>query len=505
MFELGTTDHWWEIAKRYPVLSNHPNILKPLGYAHIVNLIETFKPKRILEVGHGSGTFLFQMFKNNPDIEIWGLDDEVKDSSVSIEDLKKIKEWNPHVKFVSGLLGTNVKELPDDYFDLVYSVSVIEHIPHEHLDSVFAETLRILKPGGMVSHTYDIYYEQDTKAVYNAYEKSGLKWLRPKDTMNVFWEDWLDKMDFEALKSLCEKIIFENPVFVAEHYMWQQERNNRQAPINCLTVLTAATKPSDDANLNFEQNSYKEKKKSDEILLPENFNYFTHSQKDHFDIFEDLGYTEELIKNDLDQENCDIKTYQDLMIYSFLKKNIPPGSKILEIGGNGYSRILSMIKKDYEVWNIDKIEEKDISGKDFSGIKFVNDSIGNLSKVLPDNYFDFVYSVSGFKYDDVNDKARYELILKDINRVLKQGGYSLHCAIALIKGSAIFLPQVVKYFFENEKTLNQFIPQLKIIINPELYYMSEKYYAENWQPYTNKSYRKFGKPISYNILWGKTS
>lgn len=504
MFELAITDHWWELAKRYPVLSNHPNILKPLGYAHILNLIETYKPKTVLEVGHGSGTYLFQLFKENKNIELWGLDSEVKDSSVSVEDLKNVREWNPHVKFVDGLLGTNVKELPDNYFDLVYSVSVIEHIPHEYLPSVFEETFRILKPGGIVSHSYDVYYNQDTSAVFNAYSKSGLKWLKPRNTMNVFWEPWLDKMDFDSLVDLCEKIVMENPIFVAEQYMWQQERNSRLAPMNYLTVLTAAMKPcaesknikdnSEDVLLKFRENNIAD------ILLPENFNLFTYSKNYHFDLFKELGYDKELFKNGIDSLYCDIKSYQDLLVYSFIKNNIPVESKILEIGGNGFNRVLDKLKNDYEVWNIDKPDEIGISKIDTSKIKFVNDSIGNNNTELKENYFDLVFSTSFFKYDDFNDTIKYDKILKDLDRIQKSGGYSLHCVIAMLKDPIIMLPQLIKFLFENDRTTNEFILPLKISIDPELYSMSEKYYEDNWQSFTGKTFNKFGKPISYNVI-----
>lgn len=40
MFELGTTKHWWDAAKKYPMLSKHENTLKPLGYAQALNFIE---------------------------------------------------------------------------------------------------------------------------------------------------------------------------------------------------------------------------------------------------------------------------------------------------------------------------------------------------------------------------------------------------------------------------------------------------------------------------------
>ena len=60
-----------------------------------------------------------------------------------------------------GLLGTIIKEIsddrtdfPDDYFDVVVSNQVIEHV--ENLDAVLTEMHRVLKPGGASLHLFPI-------------------------------------------------------------------------------------------------------------------------------------------------------------------------------------------------------------------------------------------------------------------------------------------------------------------------------------------------------------
>jgi ubiquinone/menaquinone biosynthesis C-methylase UbiE len=200
-----------------------------------------------------------------------------------------------------------------------------------------------------------------------------------------------------------------------------------------------------------------------------------------------------------------LKVYQDLFVYSFIKQNIKPGSKILDIGG-GNSRILKHFKNDYECWNIDKLEGIGNGPTDIetTGFRLVYDYMGNFSKELPDSYFDLVFSISTLEHVPLDDMTAYENILKDINRVLKPGGYSLHCIDVVWLDSFVWTNQIMPYFFENEKMINEFIPLAKLKEDPELFVMSEEYYSRSWQFTTGKTYSEFGKPLSYNFLWRKS-
>ncbi|MBV6478183.1 MAG: hypothetical protein HGGPFJEG_00931 [Ignavibacteria bacterium] len=493
MFELGKTDHWWEIAKRHPSLSNHPNTLKPLGYAHIVNLIESFKPKRVLEVGHGAMSFIFKLFADK--IEMWGLDDVIEDSSVYEEDLNNVRKWNPQVTFVRDLLGRFSTELPENYFDLVYSVSVIEHIPHEILPEVFKDTYRILKPGGIVSHSYDVYYKQSTKEVFNAYENAGFKWLKPKNTMNVFWEDWLDVKNKENLTDdLFEKIVFENPIEVAEKYMWQQDRKYRNSPINFVTVLNAAVKPEKSV-----EEPASAEKTTDEIKISEcNVGDFTYSKRSFMESLIEKNIDEMLYGKKINMDDCDIKIYQNLLIYLYVRDNLKPDSKILEIGNNP-SQVLQFFKKEHQCYLM-KLGENDVAAVT-EGIETIDNYLDNAE--VNRNEFDFVFSVSGFGQEISADFEGYKRKLDNINYLLKPGGYSMFTFVLLYQDPLIWKPEILEYFFSNQHTLNEYIPMMKVLVDEDLYTMSEKYYKKNWEKYTSKSYYKFGKPLSYNIFWKK--
>ncbi|MBL8005896.1 MAG: methyltransferase domain-containing protein [Ignavibacteria bacterium] len=245
---------------------------------------------------------------------------------------------------------------------------------------------------------------------------------------------------------------------------------------------------------------------SPKFISPEKFNEFTFSKKRHFDVFLENNFDVELFGYRVDPLNCDLKIYQDLLVYSYIKLNVPKGSKILDVGG-GDSRILKIFKDDYECWNIDKLEgvgngPTDI---DITGYKLVYDYMGNFNPELPDNYFDLVFSISTLEHVPLDDFETYENIRKDINRVLKPGGYSLHCIDVVWLEPIVWTNAIMPYFFEKEKMFNSFLDLLDVRKDPELFIMSELYYSKNWQFTTGKTYDEFGKPFSYNFLWQKSA
>ena len=216
------------------------------------------------------------------------------------------------------------------------------------------------------------------------------------------------------------------------------------------------------------------------------------------------AFDEELFGKPMDPEECDLKVYQDLLMFCFIKFNIPHGSKILDIGG-GDSRILRYFKNVHECWNIDKLEGVGNGPTDIdtSGFRLVHDYMGNFNDELPENYFDLVFSISTLEHVPLDDEKTYENILKDINRVLKPGGYSVHCIDVVLKEDYVWTNEIMPYFFRNVEMINQFIPLLEILKDPDLFVMSKKYYERTWQITTGKSYEEFGRPGSYNFLWRK--
>ncbi len=119
-----------------------------------------------------------------------------------------------------------------------------------------------------------------------------------------------------------------------------------------------------------------------------------------------------------------LKDIQDAFVLYELRA--AKGKKILELGG-GNSRILPVFKKaGNECWNIDKFEGAGagpVKAQEQAGVKIIRSFMGDFSKEIPDNSFDYVVSVSAVEHIP-ND--RFADAMKDCVRVLKPGGTMFH-------------------------------------------------------------------------------
>lgn len=93
------------------------------------------------------------------------------------------------VECVNSYLGAFSPLLKDAEFDLVYSISVIEHVADADLTAFFQDMFRILKPGGQAWHAIDVYLRdendhtvaQRTAAVFKAALDAGFKPIQEED------------------------------------------------------------------------------------------------------------------------------------------------------------------------------------------------------------------------------------------------------------------------------------------------------------------------------------
>jgi len=233
-----------------------------------------------------------------------------------------------------------------------------------------------------------------------------------------------------------------------------------------------------------------------------NFHHFTYARRSHWPLFE--GRDAELFGARMDPDIQQLKIYQDLLVFTFIKDHVPPGSRILDVGG-GLSRILKYFARTHDCWNIDKLEGIGNGPKDIGSVPYhlIRDYMGNFNPWLPDNHFDFVFSLSALEHVPEDNPALFDRIIDDINRVLKPGGYSLHLFDVIFKRNGFWTNKFIYHIFDRVKTVNRFIPPDEIRDDPDLYCMSESAYNKTWFKTIQKAYLDHGRPSNITILWKK--
>lgn len=108
-----------------------------------INAIGAKQGDNILEIGCAGGTFCHKIKKYIENVNITGID---FDSG----HIKFAKEKSKELGLSCNFVNADATDLPfeDNTFDLCYSHTVCEHIPHEPF---FAEQYRVLKSGGKMS------------------------------------------------------------------------------------------------------------------------------------------------------------------------------------------------------------------------------------------------------------------------------------------------------------------------------------------------------------------
>ncbi len=125
------------------------NNLKDIQDHYVLNRLQSERGARILEVGGADCRVMRTFAEGN---ECWNA--EKFDGRGAGP--KKVIE-TPGVRNVLAYLGDFSSDLPADYFDIVFSVSVVEHIETDLLESFFRDIARVLKPGGRTFHAIDAY------------------------------------------------------------------------------------------------------------------------------------------------------------------------------------------------------------------------------------------------------------------------------------------------------------------------------------------------------------
>jgi SAM-dependent methyltransferase len=114
--------------------------LQRVRFRLVLDLLESQRPARLLEIGYGSGVFMPELARRCG--ELYGIDPHGRNREVAAV-------LEAHL--VTAELHTGSAErLPfaDGHFDAVVSVSALEYVPD--IDSACREIRRVLKPDGVL-------------------------------------------------------------------------------------------------------------------------------------------------------------------------------------------------------------------------------------------------------------------------------------------------------------------------------------------------------------------
>jgi ubiquinone/menaquinone biosynthesis C-methylase UbiE len=118
-------------------LKSRPKTTYPGKLAHyLFHSFEMKKGQKFLEPGCGRGEFLSEFSKLG--LECYGIDLSINAGSLS-KDINVTKEID---------LENQVWPYPDNYFDIIYNKSLLEHLHNP--DKFLIEARRVLKPGGKI-------------------------------------------------------------------------------------------------------------------------------------------------------------------------------------------------------------------------------------------------------------------------------------------------------------------------------------------------------------------
>ena len=164
MLKIPSVDDWFRLSLKYRDFHRLSHtVLKDYGYMAIQEYLdERPELRRILEFGHGFTATLFQRY--GEDREVWGIDDwqglhyfpsDRAEWEARFD--REVRAKTANCTFRRGLLGSQSKaDLPNAYFDVICSVSVLEEVPIDVARDILRHAASLLKPGGVLIGTHDL-------------------------------------------------------------------------------------------------------------------------------------------------------------------------------------------------------------------------------------------------------------------------------------------------------------------------------------------------------------
>ena len=141
----------WDRKLDFTIGTKRQFSLKTIQDLAVYNVLQDVRDKWIAEIGGGHSRLLPRLAKTNRCFNI--------DKFEGLAGGPAMAKYIWRVKNIRAYLGDQDPALTDGMFDLLFSISVVEHVPTDRLAAFHADQLRILKPGGLFLHAIDLYLE----------------------------------------------------------------------------------------------------------------------------------------------------------------------------------------------------------------------------------------------------------------------------------------------------------------------------------------------------------
>jgi len=159
VFDIITKREYWEWLDA-GLADPRRTDLKGIQDAFVLSRLNDVRQRRILEIGGGNSRILAALANSDRSNECWNAD-----KFEGVGQGPTVQRNDSTIRVVPCFVGEFSPELPDGYFDFVVSVSVVEHVPTDELEAFFADSARVLRPGGRIVHAIDLYvYDFDSVA-----------------------------------------------------------------------------------------------------------------------------------------------------------------------------------------------------------------------------------------------------------------------------------------------------------------------------------------------------
>lgn len=155
-----------------------------------------FAPKRILDIGCGLGHNVLPLAQAFPDAEIIAVDAGAPMLRYGLARAKTLGIEN--VTFMQGDVS-DLSQFDDESFDWVQSTMFLHETSYKTMPMIFAETKRLLKPGGIVLHVEQPQYTADMPLFeqamrdWDAFYNNEPFWTKMHE---IDLDTWMEKAGF---------------------------------------------------------------------------------------------------------------------------------------------------------------------------------------------------------------------------------------------------------------------------------------------------------------------